>query len=183
MPDAEPTPPPSPKPSTMFAEPAPERSFPTTAIAIAATAVVILVAVLILLARRHTPPPSPNTVLPPAAYASNLVFSDVHMSDATTGSGGRLIYVEGRVANTGPATVIGATLQLVFANDTTMPPQVETLPLSLVYMREPYVDTRLVSASPLAPKAEREFRLILDDINENWNQQLPQINVTQVVTR
>jgi len=183
MPDAEPTPQPSSTPVTMFAEPARERSFPTTAIAIAATAIVILVAVLVLLARRHTPPPSPNTVLPPATYASNLVFSDVHMSDATTGSGGRLIYVEGHVANRGPATVAGVTLQLVFGNDTTMPPQVETVPLNLVYMREPYVDTHPVSAAPLAPKAEGDFRIILDDINENWNQQLPQINVTQVVTR
>jgi hypothetical protein len=166
----------------MFAEPTGERSFPTTAIAIAVTAVVILVAVLVLLARRPALPPS-NTVLRPAAYASNLVFSDVHMSDASTGSGGRLIYIEGHVANRGPATVAGVTLQLIFGNDTAMPPQVETLPLDLVYMREPYVDTHLVSAAPMAPKAEGDFRLIVDDINDSWNQQLPRINVTQVVTR
>jgi hypothetical protein len=165
----------------MFAEPAAERSFPTTAVAIAATAVVILVAVLVMLARRPTPPP-PNTILPPAAYASNLVFSDVHMSDATTGSGGRLIYVEGHVANRGPATVAGVTVQLVFANDTNMPPQVETTPLKLIYMREPYVDTRPVSASPMAPMAEGDFRLILDDVSENWNQQIPQIRATQIST-
>jgi hypothetical protein len=166
----------------MFAEPGAERSFPTTAVAIAATAVVILVAVLVLLARRPAPPPS-NTVLPPAAYASNLVFSEVHMSDATTGSGGRLIYVEGHIANRGPATVSGVTVQLVFANDTNMPPQVETTPLKLIYMREPYVDTRPVSASPLAPMAEGDFRLILDDVSDNWNQQLPQIRATQISTR
>jgi hypothetical protein len=182
MPDAEPTPL-SPRPTTMFAEPVRERSFPTTAIAIAATAIVILVAFLILLARRHAPPPSPHSVLPPAAYASNLIFSDVHMSDATTGSGGHLIYVEGHVANRGPATVAGVTLQLVFGNDINMPPQVETVPLNLVYMREPYVDTHPVSAAPLAPKAEGDFRLILDDVSDNWNQQLPKIIVTQVATR
>ncbi len=182
MPDVEPTPQPSPRPAAMFAEPGAERSFPTTAVAIAATAVVILVAVLVLLARRPAPPPS-NTVLPPAAYASNLVFSEVHMSDATTGSGGRLIYVEGHIANRGPATVSGVTVQLVFANDTNMPPQVETTPLKLIYMREPYVDTRPVSASPLAPMAEGDFRLILDDVSDNWNQQLPQIRATQISTR
>ena len=166
----------------MFAEPAAERSFPTTAVAIAATAVVILVAVLVMLGRRPTPPP-PNTILPPAAYASNLVFSDVHMSDATTGSGGRLIYVEGHIANRGPATVSGVTVQIVFANDVNMPPQVETVPLKLIYMREPYVDTRPVSASPLAPTAEGDFRLILDDISDNWNQQIPQIRAIQISTR
>jgi hypothetical protein len=166
----------------MFAEPAPQRSFPTTAVAIAATAVVILVAFLVLLARRPAPPPA-NTVLPPAAYASNLIFSDVHMSDATTGSGGRLIYIEGHVANRGTATVTGVTVQLVFANDTNMPPQVETTPLKLIYMREPYVDTRPITASPLAPMAEGDFRLILDDVSDNWNQQIPRINVSQVATR
>lgn len=183
MPDAEQIPQSSSRPTTMFAEPSPERSFPATAIAIAATAIIILVALLILLAHRHAPPPSAHTVLPPAAYASNLVFSDVHMSDATTGSGGRLIYIEGHVANSGPATVAAVTLQLVFANDSTMPPQIETVPLKLIYMREPYVDTQPVSAAPLAPKAESDFRLILDDVSDNWNQQLPKINVTQVVTR
>ena len=166
----------------MFAEPAAERSFPTTAVAIAATAVVILVAVLVMLARRPTPPP-PNTILPPAAYASNLVFSDVHMSDATTGSGGRLIYVEGHIANRGPSTVSGVTVQIVFANDINMPPQVETVPLKLIYMREPYVDTRPVGASPLAPMAEGDFRLILDDVSDNWNQQIPQIRAIQISTR
>jgi hypothetical protein len=183
MPDVEPTAPPTARSSAMFAEPTAERSFPTTAVAIAATAVVILVAVLVMLARRHAPPPSLNAVLPPAAYASNLVFSDVHMSDATTGSGGRLIYVEGHVANRGPATVTGVTVQLVFANDTNMPPQVETTPLKLIYMREPYVDARPVSASPMAPMAEGDFRLILDDVSENWNQQIPQIRATQISTR
>jgi hypothetical protein len=183
MPDAEPTPQPTPRSTAMFSEPAAERSFPTTAVAIAATAVVILVAVLVMLARRHVPALPPNTVLPPAAYAPNLVFSDIHMSDATTGSGGRLIYVEGHIANRGPSTVTGITVQLIFANDSAMPPQVETVPLNLIYMREPYVDTHPVSAAPLAPMAEGDFRLIVDDVTDNWNQQTPQIRVTQVSTR
>jgi hypothetical protein len=166
----------------MFAEPTPEPSFPTAAVAIAATAVVILVAVLIILAHRGKTA-SPNTILPLASYAPNLELSDVHLSDATTGSGGRLIYVEGHIANHGPSTVAGITVQLIFANDVKMPPQIETLPLNLIYMREPYVDTRPVSAAPLAPAAQGDFRLIFDDINDNWNQQPPQIHVTQVVTR
>jgi hypothetical protein len=180
MPDVEQT---SLQRSPMFAEPTPERAFPTTAVAIAATAVVILVAVLALLAHRGKAAPPPNTVLPQAAYASNLELSDVHLSDATTGSGGRLIYVEGHIANHGPSTVTGITMQVIFADDVKMPPQIETLPLNLIYMREPYVDTHPVSASPLPPGAGADFRLIFDDINENWNQQPPQIHVTQVVTR
>jgi hypothetical protein len=167
----------------MFTETAPERAFPTSAVAIATTAVFILVAVLVMLARRHAPAPQSNTELSAAVYAPNLVFSDVHMSDATTGSGGRLIYLEGHIANHGSLTVSGITVQLVFANDVKMPAQIETVPLSMVYMREPYVDTRPVRASPLGPKAEGDFRVILDDVSDNWDQQMPQIRVTQAITR
>jgi hypothetical protein len=180
MPDTEPT---QPQPSSMFAEPTPPRSFPTAAVAIAATAVAILVAFLALMAHRGKAAPAPNTVLPAAAYAPNLIFTDVHLSDATTGSGGRLLYVEGHIANHGPSTLTGITVQVIFANAEKMAPQIETSPLNMIYMREPYVDTHPVSASPLAPNAEGDFRLIFDDINENWDQQLPRIHVIQVSTR
>jgi hypothetical protein len=64
-----------------------------------------------------------------------------------------------------------------------MPPQIETGPLNLIYMRQPYIDTRPVSASPLAPGAEGDFRLIFDDISANWNEQLPQVRIIHVETR
>jgi hypothetical protein len=167
----------------MFAEPTPGRSFPTTAVVIAAVAVAILVTVLVLLGRRHEAGPTPNTVLPAAAYAPNLLLSNVHMSESTSMSGGKQTYIEGHIVNHGPATVTGITVQVVFANDVAMPPQIETVPLDLIYMREPYVDTQPVSASPLAPGAEGDFRLIIEDVTDNWNQQMPQIRVTQVATR
>jgi hypothetical protein len=178
MPDTDPTQ----KSSSMFAESTPVRAFPTTAVAIAAAAVVILAALLIVLGRRPAAPPA-GTILPAAAYASNLIFSGVHMSDATNGSGGHIIYVDGHIANHGSSTVTSATVQVAFANDVNMPAQVETTPLNIVYMREPYVDTRPVNAAPLAPNAQADFRLIFDDVNDSWNQQLPQIRVTQAATR
>jgi hypothetical protein len=180
---SDPNPSPSSQPTPMFAEPAPGRNFPITAVAIAAVAIAILVTVLVLMGKRQEAGPPPNRVLPAAAYAPNLELRNVHMSESTSMSGGKLTYIEGHIANHGPATVTGITVQVVFANDVTMPPQIETGPLNLIYMREPYVDTHPVSAAPLAPGAEGDFRLIFDDVNENWNQQLPQIRVTQVATR
>jgi len=174
--------PPSP-PAPLFKEPAPARNFPTTAVIIAGVAITILVAVLVLLGRRPEAGPSPNRILPAAAYAPNLVLSNLQMSESSSMSGGKQTYVEGHIANHGPATVTGITVQVIFANDVRMPPQIETGPLNMIYMREPYVDTRPVSASPLAPGADGDFRLIFDDVNENWNQQLPQIHLTNVATR
>ena len=173
---------PTTQPSGMFSEPPRERSFPTTAVAIAAVAVVILVFVLVLLDHRHTAP-APNTVQPLAAYASSLVVSNIQMSESTSISGGKSTYIDGHIANHGSSTVTGITVQVLFANDTGLPPQIETVPLSLIRTREPYVDTQPVSAAPLAPGAEADFRLIFEGINENWNQQTPQIHVTQTLTR
>jgi Protein of unknown function (DUF2393) len=183
MQQLDPNPLPPSQPASMFNEPTPARSFPTAAVAIAAVALAILVTVLVLLGRRHEAKPASNTVLPAAAYASNLVLSDLQMSESSSMSGGKQTYIEGHIVNHGPSTVTGITIQVVFANDVRMPPQVETGPLNMIYMRDPYVDTRPVSASPLAPGAQGDFRLIFDDINDNWNQQLPQVNVTHVDLR
>ena len=180
VPEQDPTPPT--QPSGMFSEPPRERSFPTTAVAIAVVAVVILVFVLVLLDHRHAAP-APNTVQPLAAYASSLVVSSIQMSESTSISGGKSTYIDGHIANHGSSTVTGITVQVLFANDTGLPPQIETVPLSLIRTREPYVDTQPVSAAPLAPGAEADFRLIFEGINENWNQQTPQIHVTQTFTR
>jgi len=164
----------------MFTDPAPARSFPTTAVAIAAVAVLILVAALVLLERRGPAAPSPHTLQPVAAYASNLPVSNLQMSESSSMSGGKQTYIEGHIANHGSQTVTGITVQVVFANDTRMAPQIETGPLNLIYMRQPYVDTRPVTASPMAPGAEADFRLIFDDVSDNWNQQLPEIRIVQV---
>lgn len=174
---------PKPPSSPMFTEPVPKRSFPTAAVGIAAVAVAILVIFFVLMGRRTQPAPPPNTLLPVAAYASNLPLTNLRMSDSTSMSGGKQTYLEGHIANHGSQTVTGVTVQVIFANDISMPPQIETGPLSLVYMRQPYIDSHPISVSPLAPGAEGDFRLIFDDISDNWNQQLPQIRITAVETR
>jgi len=162
----------------MFSEPTPERSFPMTAVAIAAVAVVILVGFLVLLSERK-PAAAPSN----AAYIPQLAISGIAMSESDTPTGGKQTYIDGHIANNGPATVTGVTVQAMFPNDVGMPPQVETEPLRLVSMRDPYIDTRPLGEIPLAPGAAGDFRLIFEDINGNWNQQPPQIRVTQVTTR
>jgi Protein of unknown function (DUF2393) len=174
---------PTPTSSPLFTDPAPARSFPTAAVAIAAVAVLILIAALVLLERRGPAAPSPHTLLPEDAYSASLPISNLQMSESTSMSGGKQTYIEGHIANHGSKTVTGITVQVVFANDLHMAPQIETGPLNLIYMRQPYVDTRPVSASPIAPGGEADFRLIFDDVSDNWNQQLPQIRIPRVETR
>jgi hypothetical protein len=169
----------------MFHEPAPAtRSFPTTAVVIAAITVVVVVAVLALMNRhRGESAASAGTLQPLAAYAPQLQFGDIQLSESTSFSGGKETFVDGRVTNKGQATVTGITAQVLFASDGGGGAQMETVPVALVRSREPYVDTQPVSAAPLAPGASADFRLTFDDVRPEWNQQAPEIHVIQVTTR
>jgi hypothetical protein len=167
----------------MFHEPPAERTFPTAAIAIASVSVIILVSVLVLLEHRHTPPQAPVTLQPDAASAANLAISNIEMSEADSQLGGKSTYIDGHIANHGTAAVTGIMAQVIFANDQGLPPQISTTQMLRISSREPYIDTEMISASPIAPGAEADFRLIFETVTPNWNTQPPAIHLTQISTR
>lgn len=158
---------------------------PTAAIAIAVVAVLVLVAVLVFAGRRHgaVASDSPDTLRPVAAYAPNLKVSGLAMSESTSFSGGKSTFIDGNVTNIGSSTVTGVTAQVLFAPDSGGAPQLETVPLSVVRTRQPYLDTQPVSAAPLAPGAGADFRLIFEGIRPEWNQQTPEIHFVEIQTR
>jgi hypothetical protein len=145
--------------------------------------VVLVVLVGLLLATRHKDGAPANTVQPLAPYGASLPLSQLAMSESTSLSGGKSTFVDGHIRNSGGQTVTGITVQVLFRNDENMPPQVETLPLSLIRTREPYIDTQPVSAAPLKPGDERDFRLIFETIPQNWNVQMPEIHIIQVTAK
>jgi hypothetical protein len=135
-----------------------------------------LIAIGIFIRGHHpTPAAPPNTQFAADPYAGNLAFSELAMSQSTSLSGGTSTFLDGRVRNNGPATITAITMQVVFRNDVGLAPQVETLPLNLIRTHEPYIDTEPVSAEPLKPGVEAEFRLVFETIAPNWNQQMPAI--------
>ena len=105
------------------------------------------------------------------------------MSESENISGGKYTYIDGHIRNTGDQTVTGITVQVLFRNDVQLPPQIETQSLALIRTHEPYIDTQPVSASPLKPGDDREFRLTFETIPGNWNYQMPEIHVIQVDTK
>ena len=142
----------------------------------AALVVVIIVAILAFMGR-HKGPTAPKTLQPADAYAAHLPLSQLAMSEAENLSGGKLTYLDGHVQNTGDKTVAGITVQVVFANDEQMPPTVDTVPLTLIRMKEPYIDTQPVGAAPIKPGEDREFRLTFEAVPDNWNQQMPEVRI------
>ncbi len=172
-------------PGTMFAEPATAaaRDFPATAVAIAALAVLILAGLFFAMSRRSVVPAGAAAGQANAAYAPKVGMSDVAMSESTSFSGGKQTFLDGKITNSGSATVTGVSVQVAFASDGGGAPQLETVPVNLIRMRQPEIDTEPVSAEPLAPGATKDFRLIFDDVKPEWNQQVPELHVTAVTTR
>jgi hypothetical protein len=166
----------------MFASKPPEGGgVPVMAWGVAGLAVLVVVVILVVMGRHKAA--APTTLQPLAAYAANLPLSQLAMSESTSLSGGKSTFIDGHIRNAGNQTVSGITVQVIFRNDEAMPPQIETLPLSLIRTREPYIDTQPVSAAPLKPGDERDFRLIFESIPPNWNTQMPEIRLIKVDTK
>ena len=148
---------------------------------VAGVAILIGLGLLIAFGGHRSSAPLAGPGLAPAdPYAANLVVGNLHMSEASNFAGGKVTYLDGQITNQGNSTLTGITVQVAFRNDLKEIAQKETLPLSLIRTHEPYVDTQPVSASPLKPGEQREFRLIFDSVAPDWNQQYPEIRVVQV---
>jgi hypothetical protein len=166
----------------LFTPKRPERDeMPVNAWAIAGLVVLVVVGILFVMGHKK-PTSALNAILPLDAYAAQLPLTQIAMSESTSLSGGKSTFVDGHIGNTGTSVVTGVTVQVLFRNDEGMPPQVETLPLTLIRTHEPYVDTEPVSMAPLKPGGDQEFRLIFETLPTNWNTQVPEIHVVGVRT-
>jgi hypothetical protein len=161
----------------IFAEELEKRGgMPVAAWVAAALIVVVLVGALVFLGRKK-PAAAPSTLQPADAYAASLPLTQFAMSESENLTGGKQTYLDGEIVNTGGRTVVAVTVQVVFQNDMQLAPQIDTVPLTLIRVKEPYIDTEPVSAEPLKPGDDREFRLTFETVPENWNQQMPEVRV------
>ncbi len=117
------------------------------------------------------------------AYATQLHLSKLAMSESSNLAGGKVTYLDGEVSNLGDRTVTGVTVRVEFRNAAHEVAQNETMALSLIRMREPYIDTEPVSASPLKPGERRDFRLIFDRVSADWDGAYPEVVVLGAATR
>jgi hypothetical protein len=144
---------------------------------------VIVAAGLFFFGPHRAEPVAQNALLPLDPYAQSVSFTQLAMSQSTSLSGGTSTFIDGNVRNSGLDTLTGIRMQVIFRNDVGLSPQVETLPLALIRMHEPYIDTEPVSAAPLKPGDEAEFRLIFESVPGSWNQQMPELRVVGVAKK
>lgn len=153
-------------------------------IAIASVAVLAVIAVMLILgkSRNHTQDLS-NLPATPDAYAANLQISGVTMSESSNLAGGKITYLDGHIANQGNQTVSEAIVQVTFLDYANKVAQSQRVPLTIVRMREPYIDTAPLSTSPLKPGGQADFRLNFDSVSPDWAGNTPQIQILHVVTQ
>lgn len=148
---------------------------------IAAAAVLVVAAAVVLVLEHGRKPPTVTPVSSaPDPYAVSLPITGLVMSEASNLAGGKVTYVDGHIANKGPRTVTGITVQVLFRDPAKEVTQNETQPLKLIRMREPYVDVEPVSAAPVKPGDGRDFRLIFDAVSPDWDGAYPEIRIIHV---
>lgn len=151
---------------------------------IAAGVVLVLVGIVVFIMERNK---GASNVAPVSAqadpYSANLPITGVAMSESSNLAGGKVTYLDGHIANKGNRTVSGITVQVLFRNAAHEVAQNETQPMKFIRTREPYVDVEPVSAAPLKPGAERDFRLIFDTVTPDWDGAYPEIRILHVQTQ
>jgi uncharacterized protein DUF2393 len=153
-------------------------------LAIAAGVVVLLAAaVILMLERGHKPVAVTPVSASPDPYAASLPISGLVMSESSNLAGGKVTYVDGHIRNTGTRTVSALTVQVLFRDPAKEVTQNETQPLKLIRTRDPYVDLEPVSAAPLQPGDQRDFRLIFDAVSPDWDGAYPEIRILHVESK
>lgn len=141
---------------------------------------VILVIIGALIIVSYTQKSAGGSNAPLSPYAANLVISDIQMSQAKTMVGGQSTYIDGTITNKGPKTVAGVTVQAIFYDFNHQPAQISDLQVQRIRTRVPYTDTETLGTAPISPNQSAPFRLILDRVTENWNQNPPTLRIIHV---
>jgi hypothetical protein len=113
-------------------------------------------------------------------YAASLAISNLAMSESSNLAGGKVTYLDGQITNQGNRTITGITAQVLFRDPAHEVAQNETQPLKIIRTREPYIDVEPLSAAPLKPGEQADFRLIFDTVAQDWDGAFPEIRIIHV---
>ena len=153
-------------------------------IAIAATVVVVIAAVFVLVLEHGRPAAKVTPIsAAPDPYSASLPLTRLAMSESANLAGGKVTYLDGHIANQGSRTVTAISVQVLFRDPAHEVAQNETQPLKLIRMRQPYIDIEPVSAAPLKPGAEQDFRLIFDAVSPDWDGAYPELRIIHVESK
>jgi hypothetical protein len=151
---------------------------------IAAAVVIVIAAGIFVALERGKPAPRVTPIsAAPDPYAASLPLTNLAMSESSNLSGGKVTYLDGHIQNTGGRTVTGITVQVLYRDFAHEVVNNYTQPLTIIRMRDPYIDVGPISAAPLSPGAGADFRLIFDGVKSDWDGALPEVRLIRVDTK
>jgi hypothetical protein len=166
-------------PELVRTETAHERNWLSVVVA-AAIVLVVLVGLIVTFGRGKSAPAVTPVSAPTDPYAANLAITGLQMSESSIMTGGKVTYLDGQIANHGNRTITGITVQILFRDPAHEVAWNESQPIRIIRTREPYIDVEPLSASPLKPGGEEDFRLIFDTVPQDWDGAYPEIRVIHV---
>src|SRR6478736_3840685 len=123
-----------------------ERDTSKRTIFVAIVVVVVLTGLVALIMRAK-----PKPVVGPPAYAANLKFSDLRMSQAQNFVGATVTYVDGTLTNAGDKSVTHADVKVTFKDFYSQVAQIEHVPVKVLRTTGPYPDAVDLADAPLGP--------------------------------
>jgi hypothetical protein len=140
-------------------------------------AVIIVIGIIVAISRNQR-----QTATQPNPYAARLQLSSPKMSAAENYVGGTVTYLDVNVTNTGDQALAGAAMKLVFKNSMNEVVQTETIPLHVLVENQMggYPDLEDLARLPIAPGQTRTVRMTLEHISADWNQNYPEMQVTDL---
>lgn len=148
---------------------------------IAAAIIIIVVVVIWALSRGSRNAPVQEAALPP--YAASLQLGGLKLATAENFVGGKVTYLEGKLANTGDKTVVAADVQVIFRNTLGEIVDRQTQPLRVAAAPLGHPDFVALNTAPLVPNQVAQFRLIFEHISADWNMGYPELKFVTVQTK
>jgi hypothetical protein len=116
----------------------------------------------------------------PDPYSASLPITNLTMSESSNLAGGKVTYIDGHIANMGNRIVTGVVVEVTFRDYANKVAQSQRMPLTLIRMREPYIDTGEMAATPMQPGTQQDFRLNIDAVSPDWAGALPEVAIARV---
>jgi len=149
-------------------------------LAIGAGVIVLALIAVFILSRNQ---PQQSGPAPEDPYSPNLRIMDVKASEAKNFAGVSVYYMEGQIANMGPKSLTGATVEAVFRNSLGQVVDRQTQQLTIIQERPGYTDSVSLREHPLTPNMQDQFRLTFEHISADWNQGVPELRFTHINTQ
>lgn len=147
-----------------------QQRYPVGVVA-AVSFIAVVVAVLVLFSAKNSGAPGRAATSEPAnaasAYAPQVAFSDLHLSAEENFLGQQVVYLDGKLINSGAKTVRLVKVRLIFRDV-----------MNRVILREEH--NVFGPSESVGPGLAKSFQIRFDAVPDSWSRQVPQMQIVSL---